>query len=116
MNASLQKVNSTEIDNVETARFYELSPINGRKSFYGKCTVIETSTRQYLKSYDTIVCYYDEVTKTFVKLWDGYSATTMNHINSFMKFLGFNMGGKHFWESLKSNYEYSVSELLNIIY
>ena len=35
---------------------FELTPVNGRKSFYGKCTVLETPQgKKYLKSYNTTV-------------------------------------------------------------
>lgn len=74
---------------------FELSPLDNRKSFYGKCKVIETRSRIYLQSYDTVVCYWDHNTNKFGKTWNGYSATTQRHINAFMVWLGFpGLGGK----------------------
>ena len=95
-------------------QIFELSPIDGRKSFYGRCKVIATDTKVYLLSYSTIVCYWDDIDLTFVKSWDGYSATTMRHINAFMRSLGFNLGGKKWWCSLEYNKKYSMFDILNI--
>lgn len=61
---------------------YELIPMNGRKSFYGKAKVIEAGGWKFLQSYDTIVCGVDS-SNGFHRFWDGYSLTTMNHIKSF---------------------------------
>ena len=54
-----------------------------QKSYYGKAKVIYNDDDSIirLKSYDTIVCAIDN--GNFVKLWDGYSVTTMKHINDF---------------------------------
>lgn len=64
-------------------RTYELMPNNGRKSFYGKAIVeIEPSGNETLYSYHTPI-----VTRTpqgkLIKLWNGWTATTGNHIKSF---------------------------------
>lgn len=61
---------------------YELKPTN-QKSFYGKAKVIIIGSVQYLKSYDTIVCYL--VNNTLYKTWNDYSATTMKHVNAFLE-------------------------------
>ena len=37
----------------------------------------------------------------FERLWDSYSATTMNHINSFIDTFGIHGGGKAWWTSLE---------------
>lgn len=67
------------------------------KSFYKKATVIETDDGEtILQSYDTQVCKITADGK-FIRLWDGYSATTMRHINSFLKYIGLPGGGKHWW-------------------
>lgn len=93
----------------------ELTPTNNQKSFYGRAKVIETGNRIYLLSYTTLICYWDRNTSKFGKLWDGYSVTTMKHINSFMDYLGFRkLGGKSWWNKLNYGFEYSISELLNI--
>ena len=69
--------------NENAISIFELTPVDGRKSFNGRCKVIETESKFYLLSYTTIVCYFDKNTREFGKLWNDYSATTMRHINSF---------------------------------
>ena len=62
---------------------YELSPTNGRQSFYGKAHVaMLPNGAKILKSYDTLVAYVD-ADKKFHRLWDGWSATTGSHLQSF---------------------------------
>ena len=102
--------------NEEVLRIAELLPMDGHKSFNGRCKVIETRSRVYLLSYTTIVCYWDNNTNKFGKLWNDYSATTMRHINSFMVWLGFpSCSGKRWWNALSYGFEYTIRELLNII-
>lgn len=84
---------------------YELTPMgNDRaKSFYGKARVIEKDNGEtVLLSYDTEVC---KITKRgkFVRLWGGYSATTMRHVNSFLKLFNIAGGGKSWWDTLTTN-------------
>ena len=62
---------------------YELMPIDGRKSFYGKAVVeVADDGSETLYSYNTAI-----IKRTadgeLVKLWDGWSATTGRHINAF---------------------------------
>lgn len=79
---------------------YELTPTNNRKSFYGKAKVIEKDNGDIeLRSYETIVARIRN--GKFERLWDGYSATTMNHINSFLDTFGINGGGKAWWIALE---------------
>lgn len=80
-------------------RIYELTPGGyGRaKSFYGKANVIETDGETLLQSYDTIVCKIDK-SGEFVRMWEGYSATTMRHINAFIEMFGIPGGGKTWWD------------------
>ena len=79
---------------------FELKPINGRKSFYGKAEVIEKDNGDIeLRSYSTIVARIRN--GKFERLWSGYSATTMNHINSFIGIYGISGGGKAWWTSLE---------------
>lgn len=59
-----------------------LIPTDGRKSFYGKCSVSEINGTKYLKSYDTTVACIDRG-GNFIRLWNDWSATTMRHINAF---------------------------------
>ena len=81
----------------------ELSPGNyGRKSFYGKAKIeFHDNGDMYLRSYNTIVA---QITATgqFNRLWDGYSATTMRHVNAFVnQFYDANAGGKAWWDGLE---------------
>lgn len=83
---------------------YELKPIHDRaKSFYGKAFVIVEDFNgveiKALKSYDTIVC--EIYGGDFRRLWNGYSATTMRHVNEFAAQNGINDGGKAWWDSLE---------------
>lgn len=82
-------------------RIYELTPSSHDrvKSFYGKAKVIENDGETFLQSYDTIVCKIDK-SGEFVRLWKGYSATTMRHINSFIEMFGIEGGGKKWWDTL----------------
>lgn len=78
---------------------YELTPTNRRKSFYGKAKVVEMENGDIgLLSYSTIVARIHN--GKFERLWSGYSATTMNHINSFLDTLGIDGGGKSWWIAL----------------
>ena len=78
--------------------------------------MLESDTKYYMLSYTTIVCYWDKTNSKFAKLWNDYSATTMRHINSFMHFIDLpSCGGKHWWNGLSYGFEYTVSELVNIV-
>lgn len=71
------------------------------KSFYGKAEVIETDNGEIiLQSYNTVVC---KITSggEFVRLWSGYSVTTMRHINSFLQLFDIAGGGKAWWDAQK---------------
>lgn len=100
-------------------KIYELLPTNGRKSFYGKAKVIEIDGENFLQSYNTIVCKIDK-NGNFVKMWDGYSATTMAHINSFAALFNINGHGKKWYESLEMQDVpsdiLSISDSLKIMY
>lgn len=64
-----------------------LAPINGRKSFYGKCQVIDNGETLDLISYSTKVASYDKATDALtVNGW--YSMTTSSHIDAFCQYLG----------------------------
>lgn len=79
---------------------FELKPANNRKSFYGKANVIEQDNGDIeLRSYNTIVARIRN--GKLERLWSGYSATTMNHINSFIDTFGITGGGKAWWTSLE---------------
>ena len=100
---------------------FDLPVLNDKaKSFYGKAKVIECDNGDIeLQSYNTIVCRIKN--GKFERLWDGYSATTMRHINSFIDLYGINGGGKSWWTKLEcvkqNNNDYlSVKESLQIMY
>ena len=62
---------------------YELTPTDGRKSFYGKAKVlVDGNGNETLFSYGTAI-----ITRTAAgnlkKLWGGWSATTGRHIKAF---------------------------------
>jgi hypothetical protein len=82
-------------------RIYALTPTgyDRAKSFYGKANIIEENGEVILQSYDTFVCMINK-RGAFVRLWGGYSATTMRHINVFIKMLGIEGGGKKWWDAL----------------
>ena len=75
-----------------------LMPNDSHKSFYGKAKVIENNGVITLRSYNTDVCRI--VNGKFEKLWNGYSATTMRHINAFVDAYCINGGGKKWWDNL----------------
>lgn len=79
-------------------RKYELEALC-QKSFYRKAWVIEQDNGTIeLKSYETIVCKIEN--GQFVKLWNGYSVTTMNHINDFRRQNGLPKLLKKDWDAL----------------
>ena len=64
---------------------FELKPMHDRaKSFYGKATVFQNLSGKYiLKSYQTDVCYIDS--EGLHRTWDGYSVTTLRHVDEFSR-------------------------------
>ena len=78
----------------------ELSPVDSRKSFYGKAkAVISADGSKTLYSYNTPILRLTSDGK-LEKLWNSYSATTMRHINSFCDTFGISGGGKKWWDNL----------------
>lgn len=62
---------------------YELMPTNGRKSFYGKAII-----KQFADGSEVLLSYTTDVMRktadgVFIRLWDGWSATTGTHIKSY---------------------------------
>ena len=78
----MKKTNNT------TPTVFDLECRDTRKSFYWKAKVIDNWKEYLLKSYDTIVASYDNLTKQVKVNW-WYSNTTLRHINSFLKYLWF---------------------------
>lgn len=90
-----------EEESNDTMKIYELTPggYDCVKSFYGKAKVIEKDGETLLQSYDTIICKIDKSSE-FVRMWSGYSVTTMRHINAFIEMFGISGGGKKWWDAL----------------
>lgn len=64
-------------------KMYELTPTNGRKSFYGKAVVkVADDGTETLYSYGTPIIKRTPAGE-LVKLWDDWTATTGTHINAF---------------------------------
>jgi hypothetical protein len=62
---------------------YELSPVDGRKSFYGKAKAeLYEDGSEILLSYDTPIIYRSPDGE-LSRLWHGWTATTGRHIKSF---------------------------------
>lgn len=60
-----------------------LKPVDGRKSFYNKAIVCtEDDGTETLLSYGTPVIKRDR-NGNLIRLWNGYSVTTMRHVNAF---------------------------------
>lgn len=88
-----------------TIRTIMLNPTDNHKSFNNKASVIIRSNGdKILRSYTTYVAKIDS-NGNFHKLWDGYSATSMRHINAFCDTYGINGGGKKWWDSLTTETE-----------
>ena len=69
---------------------YELIPVDGRKSFYGKAIVeVDNAGNETLYSYGTAIIKRSR-SGELIRLWGGWSATTGRHIAAFC---GLNKGG-----------------------
>lgn len=96
----MYKINNFTYYGINPVKVYDL-PATQQKSFYGKAKVVEDRNGEiFLQSYNTLVAYINAAGE-FIRLWDGYSLTTMNHINSFLQFFGIAGGGKKWWDSLE---------------
>lgn len=66
----------------KTMKHYELTPADGRKSFYGKAIErVAANGDSVCRSYTTDVCGI--IGGEFVRFWDGWSATTARHIDAY---------------------------------
>ena len=83
-----------------------LEPSNSQnqKSFYNKAKIIRDGNYLFLQSCGTIVCGIIENvvnnSRTFWRLWDGYSLMTMKHVDAFMdvvKWKNEKSRGKEWW-------------------
>ena len=87
--ARLEKKNGKGIIKMASGgKIFNLDPVDGRKSFYGKAKGINLGNTTQLQSYDTIVAEYDNVNKKMT-INDYYSPTTARHINSFLDYYGY---------------------------
>lgn len=83
-------------------------------SYYGKAKEIQYGDFKYLKSYKTVVCAIAP-NEEFIRFWDGYSVTTMNHINEFRKKNGLKGLSKKEWKAIEVTDEsYVPSEVKNV--
>ena len=90
---------------------YELKPIHtNQKSFYGKAMVTVSYyyngavTSLVLESYGTEVAMVriDKCGMAYVRrLWSGYSATTMRHVNEFIMQEGFPKLSARAWRAMQ---------------
>lgn len=62
---------------------YEITPIDGRKSFYGKAYIIALPETVTLYSYNTPILEKDVKSGKLTRLWDGWSTTSGRHISAF---------------------------------
>ena len=81
-------------------KIYDLTPIDGRNSFYGTAKVcVADDGTETLYSYNTPVMKRT-TNGEFIRMWGGYSSTTMRHINAFIEMFGVSGGGKKWWDAL----------------
>ena len=92
---------------------FELMP-NNQKSFYGKAVVTE-----YSENLVVLTFYKTEVARiekgVFVRMWGGYSATTMKHVNAFVAEYGVAGGGKKWWDALPVDNSNIITEIINAV-
>lgn len=83
-NDSTDSTDSTETEKENgEMKSYELHPVNGQKSFYGKALVqVDNAGNETLYSYDTPIIKR-LVSGELVRLYAGWSATTGKHIKAF---------------------------------
>lgn len=70
-----------------------------QKSYYKKAYVLKDGENLYLRSYNTIVCGI--VNGKFIRYWDGYSSTTMKHVNDFRVQHELNRLSKKDWDEIQ---------------
>lgn len=67
------------------------------EGFDGRALIIPEGNKLILRSYYTNVCEFDLKTEKFTKTWNGFSVTTLKHINIFRRFLALNTLSKREW-------------------
>ena len=78
--------------------------VNVTKGYYGKARIVHIESKsgrvyEILISYNTAVCMLDSNGR-FIRLWNGYSATTAKHIDTFRNRYGLGGIGKGHWLEL----------------
>ena len=68
--------------------------------FNNRAIVIKVKGGYVLKSYNTIVAYYLDSEDKMFRAWDGFSVTTLKHINIFRSWLGLGTISKREWIEL----------------
>ena len=68
--------------------------------FGGRALIIPAGDELILRSYYTDVCRYNLKTEVFTKTWNGFSVTTLKHVNIFRAFLGLTTLSKREWIEL----------------
>ena len=92
---------------------YQLTP-DRQKSFYGKAIVTEYNDNYIvLTSYDTEVCRIEN--GRFIRMWEGYSATTMRHVNAFIDLFGIDGGGKKWWDQLPVDNRNIITDIIKAV-
>ena len=100
-------------------RIHDLHPLfTNQKSFYGKATVTVMDdggdVHMILRSYDTQVVsvYVDSRGTPFVKkLWNGYSATTLRHVNELLMQHDFPKLSARVWRAMEVGQFYHGDEI-----
>ena len=83
------------------AQMFECPTMGLRKSFYGNAQIChDVSGIDVLNSYNRPVCMVAHDGR-FVRLWDGWSATTARHVNAFRMFHNMPKISKSEWFDLQ---------------
>lgn len=70
-----------------------------------RAVTIDDGERIYLQSYDTLILSVNTFTGEVVKMWDGYTVTTLKHINTFLAGFGLKFNKKS-WLDFKGTFLY----------
>lgn len=79
---------------------FDLPCLDGHKSFYGKAIVEELPEKHEIRLYSYGVHVASIAMGTIHKTYDGYSRTTLRHVNSFCKFYLRPTISKKEWEDM----------------
>ena len=78
------------------------------EGFNNRAIVIKVKGGYILKSYNTIVAYYLISEDKMIRAWDGFSVTTLKHVNVFRSWLGLSTLSKREWIELDTHRIYTV--------